>query len=143
MTQCVGTHRRMLLMRPSLLHQQCRALLVHLTWMVSQMGGERTDGFFLWDDVSRTCSKQHAASLSCHHLFFFFKRFIKSCITLVQLYWHAYILDEFPFYLQKRPDFLTINNLLYYNISPCFSKAYRDIILCKRDIDNEVSEQVF
>ena len=35
----VGVHRSTSLMSSSLLHQQCPACLVHLTWIVSMMGG--------------------------------------------------------------------------------------------------------
>ena len=36
---CVGVHKRTSLMNSSLLLQQCPACLVHLTWMVWEMGG--------------------------------------------------------------------------------------------------------
>ena len=43
---CEGVHRSKLLMRSSLLLQQCPACLVHLTWMVFVMGGRWCFGFF-------------------------------------------------------------------------------------------------
>ena len=88
---CEGVHKRTSLMSSSLLFQQCPACLVRLTWMVFEMGCKWPYSwvFFLWNFISRICSKYLVAFLCGFHLAF------SLCVSLACLWCiHTVVLTQ-------------------------------------------------
>ena len=66
----IGVQRKMSLMSPCLILQECSACHVSLTGMVFEMWVSGRIAAVLWGVASRICSKQHVAFLRRSHLVF-------------------------------------------------------------------------
>ena len=117
---CVLVHKRMSLMSASLFLQQCPVYLVHLIWMVCEMGIKWPYSCCFLSAASKICSKQHAASLCNSYLAF-------SLVFLSESRWYIHTvvqmwlqLGKNPILFYQRPDFHLINDLSVLSLWVCW-----------------------